>query len=179
MGVWKAGGLVICVLLRAFPERGCVSTFRLRGSESLVGFVLCALNVLWFAALVMSLVWNACGDSIKGRCVGAVLDASLGAEERGVETAEEAKGLLAQRDREMANMRREMAQREREMRREKAQRDATIAQRDAKIAEQDCRDRIASGHPHGHGTISPIVCRNAPNPTGRGDHESPNCQGQG
>ena len=83
-------------LLRAFPERGCVSTFRLRGSESLVGFVLCALNVLWFAALVMSLVWNACSGSIKGWCAGTILDACLGDEERGVGTVEEARALIEQ-----------------------------------------------------------------------------------
>ena len=99
-----------------------------------MGFVLCALNVLWFAALVLSLVWNACGDSIKGRCVGAVLDASLGAEERGVETVEEAKALLVQRDATIAQRDRELAQREREMRREKAH-------YQDKIAEQDCRER--------------------------------------
>ena len=137
----------------AFPEHACVSTSRLRGSESLVGLVLCAMNVFWIGALVWSLVWNACGDSIKGRCVAAVLDASLGAEERGVETVEEAKALLAQRDATIAQHAREMAS----VRREKAQLTAANA-------EQDCRERIACGHSHGHPNTSPIVCRNAPNP---------------
>ena len=112
-----------------------------------MGLVLCALNVFWIGVLVWSLVWNACGDSIKGRCVGAVLDASLGAEERGVETVEEAKALLAQRDATIAQRDRENAQ----LRREKAQYQDKIAVRDTKIAEQDCRQRIANGHSHGYG----------------------------
>ena len=95
-----------------------------------MGFVLCALNVLWFAALVLSLVWNACSGSIKGWCAGTILDACLGDEERGVGTVEEARAVIARQSETIAE---HVAALE--------ERDVTIAERDAEIAERD--DTIA------------------------------------
>ena len=102
-----------------------------------MGFVLCALNVLWFAALVLSLVWNACSGSIKGWCAGTILDACLGDEERVVGTVEEARAVIAQLQETVAE--RDAALEEHVAALE--ERDVTIAERDAEIAERD--DTIA------------------------------------
>ena len=75
------------------------------------------MNVLWSLALGFDMFWNLFGDSVKARVCGMIAGetdgADDGAEERGVETVEEAKTLLAHRD-------------------------ATIEERDATIAEQGC-----------------------------------------
>ena len=88
-----------------------------------MGLVLFLLNVLWSLGLGFDMWWNLFGDSVTARVCGMVAGerdgADDGAEERGVETVEEAKALLAQRD-------------------------ATIAQLTAANAEKDCRERIAS-----------------------------------
>ena len=60
------------------------------------------MNVLWSLALGFDMWWNLFGDSVKARVCGMVAGetdgAGDGAEERGVETVEEAMDLLEQRD---------------------------------------------------------------------------------
>ena len=71
-------------------------------NPTLVGLVLFLLNVLWSLGLGFDMWWNLFGDSVKARFCGMVAGetdgADDGAEERGVETVEEAKTLLAHRD---------------------------------------------------------------------------------
>ena len=71
-------------------------------NPTLVGLVLFLLNVLWSLGLGFDMWWNLFGDSVKARVCGMVAGetdgADDGAEERGVETVEEAKTLLAHRD---------------------------------------------------------------------------------
>ena len=83
-----------------------------------MGLVLFLLNVLWSLGLGFDMWWNLFGDSVKARVCGIVAgetdSAADGPEERGVETVEDAKALLAHRD-------------------------ATIEERDATIADMGCR----------------------------------------
>ena len=77
-------------------------------NPTLVGLVLFLLNVLWSLGLGFDMWWNLFGDSVKARVCGIVAGetdgADDGAEERGVETVEEARELLAQHVATIADM---------------------------------------------------------------------------